>query len=644
MGKMELLLSKPILGKTALGNLLDQMNSPCIIWDSMHDKIIQVNSELISITAFSREELYEVKAGDLINNFDLAYTANGNKAFELNRKNKLPLNCLIDSAALNGQGSLVLLTFRSVNGNNKNIADKNVFLKNVSDLVLLQENKPIDEYLDNVVDKLNSIYDCFSITIYLTDDPSEKLKKRKTTEPTSILPDEIPLSEISIIGNNDIWKPGKRVLTDNHRVARGNDLSLMIQISLSIYEEFKGLIVICSKNELDTEKTFEQLPLFVSIIGANLEKKYKEKKIKQKSFEKNIRALILDTILSNIKMGVVVINREGRITETNSFLEQLLGFSKWEIINNNAQAILPLSLLAEKNSQNKLQASNNINLVVNINRRDGSEFPAQIQFLPLSFSNEDGEDTINLLIINDLSQIDFLKMKNKQLERQAEMGVLVASFTHDVRNVFNSIKLNAETVEVKTSADQLVQEYTANIKEDCDRINQLMESVLSFSSSIEENIQSLDITFLLQRIIERWNPKLEKAKIKSILQFEKEIPHISADPRSLEQVFNNLFSNARDAMNQKGGTLGIYVGKKVQGDGLTCVVIKISDNGMGIPEEFISKIFDPYFSSRPGGTGLGLAITKRIVELHHGQIDVESFPGGTTFTVTLPEINHGESN
>jgi two-component system sensor histidine kinase AtoS len=131
--------------------------------------------------------------------------------------------------------------------------------------------------------------------------------------------------------------------------------------------------------------------------------------------------------------------------------------------------------------------------------------------------------------------------------------------------------------------------------------------------------------------------------VKSIFQFENDIPKISADSRSLEQVFNNLFSNAREAMVKTGGTLGVYISKAEQINRSKNVIIKISDSGPGIPDEFLSKIFEPYFSSRPGGTGLGLAITKRIIELHHGQIEVESFPGGTSFIVTLPEINNGEN-
>ena len=637
IGKMELLLSKQVFDYASLGNLLDQIKSPCFIWDKFHNKILQVNSELISLTAFTREELCQVKVESLINDLNLVNISDDKRTVEIKRKNRSPIKSQLNSISLNSQGSLMLMVFHSVNFNNKILADKNGFLQYILDLVLLSENESIDEYLNQILKKLKLIYDCNNICIYITDNATQKLKKKKTTELTQVFPDEIPISEISLSGVMDVWKPGKRVLTDIHRAARANGIAVLIQVSLKINENITGLIVLDSKDDLDTEKTYEQLPLLALIIKANLEKKYKEKENYQNTIGKSNRALMLDCFLNNVKLGIIVINKEGRIIEINSYLEQILGFSKWEIINNAAQSILPNSLFKAKNSENEIQDINNRDLFVNLHRRDGSEFPAQLQFLPLSFSLTLGENAITLVIINDLSQIDQLNTKNKQMERQAEMGVLVASFAHDVRNVFNSIKLNAETVELKSDADQSIQEYAENIKEDCDRINQLMESVLSFSSSIEDNLQSLDITFLLQRVIERWNPKLERAKVRSILQFEKEIPRILADPRSLEQVFNNLFSNARDAMNQSGGTLGVYVSKKEQRVGLSNVILKISDSGPGIPEEYLPKIFDPYFSSRPGGTGLGLAITKRIIEFHHGRIEVESFPGGTTFTVTLPE-------
>jgi len=95
-------------------------------------------------------------------------------------------------------------------------------------------------------------------------------------------------------------------------------------------------------------------------------------------------------------------------------------------------------------------------------------------------------------------------------------------------------------------------------------------------------------------------------------------------------------------MSQKGGMLGIYIDKINMNGNPNWMEIKVSDTGAGIPEEIISKVFDPYYSTRPGGTGLGLTITKKIIEQHEGQLDIQSFPGGTTFFVRLPATKNGE--
>jgi two-component system, NtrC family, sensor histidine kinase AtoS len=639
--KMEKFLSKQSLDNFSLGNLMDQIKYPCLIWDKPQNKILQVNSELISLTAFTREDLSQITIESLINEFEPENTSDSNRSIEIKRKNKTSIKCLFELIPLNDPGNLLLMIFRSVNYNI--LSDKNSFLQYILDLMMLSENKSADEYLKHIIEKLTDIYHCDNICFYLSEDSSRNLKKIRTTEQNQVFPQEILISEINFNEKNAIWKPGKRVLNDIQRSARSNGITLLITFPMIINERIKGLFVLSSRNELDSENTYDHLPLMGQIIKVNLQKIYNEMGNYQKALEINNRALILDCILRNVKMGILVINDDRKIIETNSYLEQLLGFSKWEIINNPVESILTNITLKNKNDKKEIKEKPRSDLLLNLSRRDGSEFPAQLLILPISFLSDFGEESIILLVINDLTQIGQLEAKNKQMARQADIGVLVSSFAHDVRNVFNSIKLSAEMVALKSESDPSIIEYAENIKEDCDRINQLMESVLTFSSSIEENLQPVDIIFLLQRLIERWNPKFERANVKSIFQFEKDIPKISGDPRSLEQVFNNLFSNAREAMVKTGGTLGVYISKAEQINGSKNVIIKISDSGPGIPDEFLSKIFDPYFSSRPGGTGLGLAITKRIIELHHGQIEVESFPGGTSFIVTLPEVNNGEN-
>jgi signal transduction histidine kinase len=123
------------------------------------------------------------------------------------------------------------------------------------------------------------------------------------------------------------------------------------------------------------------------------------------------------------------------------------------------------------------------------------------------------------------------------------------------------------------------------------------------------------------------------------VHIDADIPKILGDPRSLDQVFTNLISNAVDAMTETGDTLAVRAVINQEFSGHPHVDISISDNGPGIPEDIKDRIFEPFVSTRQKGTGLGLAITKQIITAHKGSISVNSFPGGTVFTVRLPADN-----
>ena len=116
------------------------------------------------------------------------------------------------------------------------------------------------------------------------------------------------------------------------------------------------------------------------------------------------------------------------------------------------------------------------------------------------------------------------------------------------------------------------------------------------------------------------------------------VPEIMGDPEFLRSVFNNLFINAIQSMESTGGHLGIKISPDENGE---FVNFEITDTGNGISPEHLSKIFEPYFSTKETGTGLGLAIVQKIVETHNGKIEVESAVGaGTKFTVKLPKADN----
>jgi signal transduction histidine kinase len=123
------------------------------------------------------------------------------------------------------------------------------------------------------------------------------------------------------------------------------------------------------------------------------------------------------------------------------------------------------------------------------------------------------------------------------------------------------------------------------------------------------------------------------------LQIEQDLPLILGNPRALEQVFTNLINNAIQAMGEQAGTLALKV-QAVKTPGRRNVVeVSVADSGPGIPKELQDRIFQPFFTTKPNGTGLGLAITRRIITAHKGILQVNSFPGGTVFSVQIPEVD-----
>jgi signal transduction histidine kinase len=170
-----------------------------------------------------------------------------------------------------------------------------------------------------------------------------------------------------------------------------------------------------------------------------------------------------------------------------------------------------------------------------------------------------------------------------------------------------------------------------------------MDSVLSFSKGTEYKMEDTDIKALVQRLLERWRPRFSNANVQYYLQSSLKTPKVIGDARALEQVFTNLISNAVNAMREKGGFLAIKIDMQTVPEDPPQMIITITDNGAGIPDVIRERIFEPFVTSNTQqGTGLGLAITKRILIAHHGSIYVDSFPGGTVFTIKLPAIS-GES-
>jgi signal transduction histidine kinase len=223
-------------------------------------------------------------------------------------------------------------------------------------------------------------------------------------------------------------------------------------------------------------------------------------------------------------------------------------------------------------------------------------------------------------------------------EKMASVGLLAAGMAHEIGTPLASIIGYATILTDELKGDAAQADYLRRLREDAFRIDRIIHGLLDFARPAEGVRERVDLPELIQSTLDLVQQQGAFKQISVTTDWPEDIPLIRADRNQLQQVFINLFLNARDAMPE-GGNLAASICRSPEG-----ITVAIRDSGTGIAPEHLQKIFDPFFTTKePGkGTGLGLAISARIVEGLGGRISVESVPGGgSCFRVQLPADESG---
>ena len=234
-----------------------------------------------------------------------------------------------------------------------------------------------------------------------------------------------------------------------------------------------------------------------------------------------------------------------------------------------------------------------------------------------------------------------LKQSSDQLiqaERLATAGKMSASFAHEIRNPLSSMRMLAQMLMQKPEmSEEQHQQSLRYILEEIERIDTIVKGLMDFARPAALALTQQPLTPVLQAVLALMEANLAHHKIQLVLDLLPETPEIQFDSDKLKQAFMNVVLNAMEAMPQ-GGTLKVstIVGEDRVG-------IKIVDTGIGIPEEDLGQLFEPFFTKKTRGTGLGLANVKRIFEEHGGNVEIKSTVGeGTEVSLWLPlaGVNH----
>jgi signal transduction histidine kinase len=238
--------------------------------------------------------------------------------------------------------------------------------------------------------------------------------------------------------------------------------------------------------------------------------------------------------------------------------------------------------------------------------------------------------------------------RTRELEQQlynAEKAVVVsrlaAAIAHEIRNPLNFINLTLDHLRATFTPDdpqkqEKIDTLTRQLKLEVARINTRITEFLNYSRPVKLEPRKLDLAAIANDALSIFEAQAADSNVEARLVTKSEIPAVLADPESLRSALTNLIINSFQAMDGSGGRITIVLSSEDHGRSAR---IEVSDTGRGIAAEDISKVFEPYFSTKETGTGLGLAIVKKAVDDHRGTISIKSKVGeGTTFTITLPAV------
>lgn len=450
---------------------------------------------------------------------------------------------------------------------------------------------------------------------------------------SSDFPPSLPPSEIQGQPRSDEWVVGQRPAPALHKAARAADLSVLRTLAIGEPDAWNGLLVVgWRERELVPTDAPSLMEIISSLIHVYLQLRGILATVEE--LEQNLSAVRDEyTHFSDaISEAILALNADLKVLWANSAAEALLGYQHGELDGLPVKDILvgpddALATLLDARGHDRPSERTRLT----IHRRDGSAIPIQLRAFPTDASG----DTSLIVTLSDQSERKAIEDQTEQLAQRALLGEVTAIFAHEVRNPINNISTGVQLVSSRLGKDHPLYESLSRVRNECVRLDQLMSDVLFFARPLELKISPMDLSELVERLLARWGPRLERSGVESYTSFDPKTPKALIDARTFEQVIVNVMTNALQAMGD-GGTLSISLEPMSEGHD-EMVDLKIADTGPGIPEAIQGRIFDPFFTTKKEGTGLGLAIARRILAAHKGTILLESYPdAGTVFTLRIP--------
>lgn len=353
-----------------------------------------------------------------------------------------------------------------------------------------------------------------------------------------------------------------------------------------------------------------------------------------------------ENIVESINVGILAADLDDRVESWNTRLEQLTGIARDAAVSRTLPELFPPGLVEQFDRVRGETGIHHIYKFVlpltgssaNGNGHGPSrESTMNIAIAPLVSKNL--EQIGRLIIFDDVTDHAELERRLVQADKLSSIGLLAAGVAHEVNTPLAVISTYAQMLAKQVADDEQKSRLLEKIAKQTFRASEIVNGLLNFSRTSSTDFGDVNLNRVIQETLSLVDHQLQKSGIEVKLDLDPQLGPIHGNPGKLQQVFLNLFLNARDAMQpdgiRQGGVLTVQTASDESG-----ARVEVADTGQGIPPEYIQRIYDPFFTTKAAarkGTGLGLSVTYGIIQEHGGSIEVSSRPGGgARFHLELP--------
>ncbi len=338
-------------------------------------------------------------------------------------------------------------------------------------------------------------------------------------------------------------------------------------------------------------------------------------------------------LLETMDSGVISVNQKNIIKTFNQKSEQIFQLNRNEVIDKDAEKVLPIQIGSTSIYQLGLKEGKKIEDETEFVTRNYTRKMLEVN---TSLLSDEREQTAGMVVlVRDISQIKRLSEEINRNKRLTSLGKLSSGIAHEIRNPLSSIRGLAQFLyQSFTENDERKADLKIILKE-VDRLNQLINQILDFSRPKQLNISRFSIPEMIKELVRLIKLENSENDISFQLFLNQQGRSIHADRDQIRQALMNILLNSIQAITKKGKI--VIFSENITSKGEEMVQIIIRDNGMGIDSADLAHIFDPFFTTRSNGSGLGLSIAYSIIEMHQGTIKIESEKGkGTKILISLP--------